>query len=97
MNIIRTNMLVYVGRMMFGGIVAQVLLVRLIVKLEESLGFSIKEPKVAYFHSSGALAFDGVVHNADSCGVVDVNGNGWMHFPRVGIGRTWNFNTKKIH
>ncbi len=68
----------YVGRMMFGGIVAQVLLTRLIVELEESLGFSIKEPKVAHFQSSGTLAFDGVFHNADNCGVVDVNGNGWL-------------------
>ncbi len=42
MNIIRTNMWMYVGRMMFGGIVAQVLLARLIVESEESLSFSIK-------------------------------------------------------
>ncbi len=32
----------YVGRMMFGGVVTQVLLVQLIVELEESLSFSIK-------------------------------------------------------
>jgi hypothetical protein len=82
-NIIRMNMLVFVGRMMFGGIVAQVLLARSIVESEELLGFIIKEPKVAHFHSLGMLAFDGVVHNADSCGVVNVNGNGWLRVTKL--------------
>ena len=52
MNIIRANVLMDVGRMMFGGIVTQVLLARLIVESEESLSFSIKKPKVAHLHSA---------------------------------------------
>jgi hypothetical protein len=43
-------MLVYVGRMMFGGIVTQVLLAGLIVELEGLMGFSITEPKLVHFH-----------------------------------------------
>jgi hypothetical protein len=38
--------------MMFGRVVAQVLLTRLIIESEEALGFTIKEPEVAHFHCS---------------------------------------------
>ena len=45
---------------------------RLIIKFEISLGFAIQEPEIAHLHGTGALAFDGVVDDADGGGVVDV-------------------------
>ena len=78
MDIIRPDMLMDGGRMMFGGIVTQVFLAWLIAETEEALSFSIKEPKVAHFHSTQSLAFDGIVHNANSSSIVNVNGNGGL-------------------
>ncbi len=82
MDIIGSYMLMDVGRMMFGGIVTQILLAGLIVETGEALSFSIEEPKVAHFHSTRSLAFYGVVHNADRGSIVNVNGNG-----RLGVAK----------
>ncbi len=82
MDIIGSYVLMDVGRMMFGGIVTQILFAGLIVETEEALSFGIEEPKVAHFHSMRLLAFDGVVHNADRGSIVNVNGNG-----RLGVAK----------
>ncbi len=51
MNIIWANMLMNVSRVMFGRIVAQVLLAGLIIESKELLGFTIKDPEIPHFHS----------------------------------------------
>jgi hypothetical protein len=50
----------------------------LIVKYEVILCFIIKKPEVLHFHCTGALAFDGIVDNADGGIVVDVNWCRWL-------------------
>ncbi len=55
-------------------IVVQVLLTGLIIKLEVLLCVSIQEPEIFHFHHMGALLFDSVIVNANSGGVVNVNG-----------------------
>ncbi len=52
MNIIWANMLMNVSCVMFGRVVAQVLLSKLIIESKESLCFTIKEPEIPHFHSS---------------------------------------------
>jgi hypothetical protein len=51
-NIIWGNMLMNVSCVMFGRVVAQVLLSRLIIESNELLCFTIKEPEIPHFHSS---------------------------------------------
>jgi hypothetical protein len=50
-NIVWANMLMNISRVMFGRVVAQVLLARLIIESKESLSFTIKEPEIPHFHS----------------------------------------------
>jgi hypothetical protein len=70
-NIIWANMLMNVYCMMYGRVVAQVLLLRLIIESKGLLSFTIKESEIPHFHSVQMVLFDGVVNNADSCGVVN--------------------------
>ncbi len=58
----------------FRWIIAQVLLTGLIIKLEVLLCFSIQESEISHLHCTGMLSFDSVVDNANSSGIVDVNG-----------------------
>jgi hypothetical protein len=50
-NNIQANLLMIVSSVMFGRVVAQVLLSRLMIELKESLCFTIKEPEIPHFHS----------------------------------------------
>ncbi len=84
MNIIWSDMLVYVGSVVFRGIIAQVFLPRLIVKFEVLLSFPIKQPEVPHFHGTGALVFDGIVDNANGGSVVDVNRRRWLWVSEFG-------------
>jgi hypothetical protein len=77
-NIIRVDMLMYVGRVVFRGIIAHVFLSRLIVKFEVFLRFAVKKPEVLHLHCVGALAFDGVVDNANGGSVVYVDQRQWL-------------------
>ena len=38
----------------------------------------ISNPEVTHLHGTRALAFNGVVGNAGCCGVVAVDGGGWL-------------------
>ncbi len=51
MHIIWANMLMNVSCVMFGRVVAQVLLSGLMIESKELLCFSIKEPEIPLFHS----------------------------------------------
>jgi hypothetical protein len=51
-NIILVNMLMNVSGVMFGRVVAQVLLAGLIIESKELLNFTIKEPEIPHFHSA---------------------------------------------
>ncbi len=51
LNIIWANMLMNVGCVMFGRVVAQVHLSGLIIESKELLCFTIKEPEIPNFHS----------------------------------------------
>jgi hypothetical protein len=46
------NVLMYVGSMMFGWIIAKVLEAGLVVELEVSLRFTIYQPEVSHLHCS---------------------------------------------
>jgi hypothetical protein len=63
-------MLMYVNRVVFRGIIAKVFLPGLTVKFEVLLSFAIKKPEVLHLYCGGALAFDGIVDNADGGSVV---------------------------
>ncbi len=52
MHIIWANMLMNVSCVMFGRVVAQVLLSGLIIESKELLCFTIKEQELPHFHSS---------------------------------------------
>jgi hypothetical protein len=69
------NMLMNVSCVMFGRVVAQVLMSGLIIELEELLCFTIKEPEIPHFHSLLTLSFDGVVNKDNSSGVVNLYGS----------------------
>ena len=59
-----------VSTMMFGWVLAKILLTRLIIELEVFLSFAIKEPEVTHFNCTRLLLFDGVIDNSDSGGIV---------------------------
>jgi hypothetical protein len=61
-NIIWVNILINISRVMFGRVVAQVLLAGLIIESKESLSFTIKEPEISDFHSVILLLFDGNIN-----------------------------------
>ncbi len=73
MNIIWADMLMYVGRVVFRGIITQVFLPGLVVKFEVLLCFTVEKPEVPHLYCLGALSFDGIVDNADGGSVVNVN------------------------
>ncbi len=91
MNIIWADMLMYVGRVVFRGITAQVFLPGLIVKLEVFLRFAVKKPEVLHLHCAGALAFDGIVDNADNGSVVYVNWCWWLWVSEFSKSETEDF------
>ncbi len=78
MHIIRSDVLMGVSRVLFRWIVAQVFLTRLIIKFEVFLCFAIQQPEVTHLHCTAMLAFDCVIDDANSSGVVDVNGCRWL-------------------
>ncbi len=45
---------------------------RLIIKFEVFLHFTIQEPKLLHFHSAGALLFGGVVDDANCVSVINM-------------------------
>ncbi len=78
MNIIWANMLMNVSCVMFGRVVAKIILAGLIMEPKEMLSFTINEPEILHFHSARPLLLDGVGNNANSCGVVNVDGSCWL-------------------
>ncbi len=88
MNIIWADMLMYVGREVFRGIVAQVFLSRLIVKFDLFLRFADEKPEVSHLHCAGALAFDGIVDNANGGIVVYVDWRWWLWVSKYGKSET---------
>ncbi len=62
----------------------------MIVKFEVVLCFTIKKPEVSHFHCTGALAFDGIVVNADGGSVVDVNWCWWLWVSKLCKSETEN-------
>ncbi len=90
MNIIWADMLMYVGHVVFRGIVAQVFLSGLIVKFELFLRFAVKKPEVLHLHCTGALAFDGIVDNSNGGSVVYVDWRWWLWVSEFGKSETEN-------
>ncbi len=82
MHIIWLDMFVNVCCVVFRWINAQVFLPGLIIKLEVLLCFSIQEPEISHFHRTGALSFDSVIDNANSSGVVNVDGCWRLWMPK---------------
>ena len=78
MNIIWEDMLMYVSHVVFRGIITEIFLLGLIVKFEVLLHLAIKKPEVLHFHCTGALAFDGIVDNADGGGAGNANRCRWL-------------------
>jgi hypothetical protein len=82
MHIIWPDMLVNVCGVVFRWIIAQVFLTRLIIKLEILLCFSIQEPEISHLHCMVTLLFDSVIDNANSKGVVNVDGCWRLWMPK---------------
>ncbi len=78
----------YVGRVVFRGIIAKVFLPGLIVKFEVLLRFAVKKPEVLHLNYAGALAFDSIVDNADGGSVVYVNWRQWLWVSEFGKSET---------
>ncbi len=55
---------------------------RVIIKLEVLLCFFIQEPEISHLHHTGTLSFDSVIDNANSSGVVDVDGCWRLWMPK---------------
>ncbi len=68
----------YVGRVVFRGIITEVFLPGLIVKFKVLLRFAIEKLEVLHFYCTGALASDGIVNIADGGSVVYVNQRWWL-------------------
>ncbi len=73
-HIIWPNMFVNVCGVVFRWIIAQVLLTRLLINLAILLCFSIQEQEISHLHCTGTLLFDSVIDDANSNGVVNVDG-----------------------
>jgi hypothetical protein len=82
MHIIWPDMLVNVFCVAFRWIITQVLLTRLTIKLELLLCFSIHETEISYLHCTGSLLFDSVIDNANSSGIVNVDGCWRLWMPK---------------
>ncbi len=80
--------MMYVGRVVFQGIIVQVFLPGLVVKFEVLLYFTIKKPEVPHLHCLGALLFDGIVDNANGGSVVDVDRRRWLWVSKFGKSET---------
>ncbi len=78
MHIIRSHVLMNISHVVFRWIVAQVFLTGLIINFEIFLCFAIQQPEVSHLHCTRTLAFDSVIEDANSSGVVDVNGCWWL-------------------
>ncbi len=72
MNIIRLDMLMDVGSVVFGRVIAQIFLPGLVEKFEVFPSITIEKPEVTHFHSAGALLFDGVVDDTNGGSVVNM-------------------------
>ena len=91
MHIIWTNMLMNVGCVVFRRIIAHVFLSGLIMKFEILLSFPVQQQEVTHFHGAGALAFDGVIDNANGSSVVNVNWCWRLWMPKLVQGKTKDF------
>jgi hypothetical protein len=84
-------MLMNVGYVVFGRIIAHVFLSGLIMKFEILLSFPIQQPEVTHSHGVGALAFDSVIDNANGSSVVNVYWCWRLWMPKLVQGKTKDF------
>ena len=73
MGVIGTGMLVVLGTVVFGDVVAKVFHSRVPLYAHMLVRYLVHDPKVAHFHGTGPLAFDCAVGYTDHCGVVAVD------------------------
>ena len=59
-------------------VVGKVLLPRVPINFVDILCFLVTYPKISHFHQSRSLSLDGVVCDADGCGVVAVYQCSWL-------------------
>ena len=76
-------MLMVLGSMMLGDIVAEVFNARLPLDVNLCVFDLVHDPKVAHFHCTGALALDRVIDDAHRCGIVTVDGSRWLRMPHL--------------
>ncbi len=88
MNIMWADMLMYVGCVVFRGMVAQIFLPGLIVKFEVFLRFAVENPEVSHLHCAGALVFVGIVDNANGGSVLYVDRRWWLWVSKFGKSET---------
>ena len=65
----------YVG---LGGLVCQIFLTRLVVKLELFVCLLVKKPEVSHFHRAGSFPLYGVVYYSECGGIVYVDWSLWL-------------------
>ena len=78
MKIARAHSLVTSGRMLFGEVVSKVATARGPIYVELALFDSITDPVKTHIHGLGLLLFYCVVDDANGCGVVCLDGGGWL-------------------
>jgi hypothetical protein len=75
-------MLMNVCCVVFRWIIAQILLTGLVTKPKLLLCFSIQEPEISHLHCTGTLSLDSVIDDANSSGVVNVDGCWRLWMPK---------------
>ena len=64
------NIVVVLGRMMFGDIVTKVFGLGMPLDIYVLILCLFSNPEVSHFHGTGSLSFDCIVGDADSCGII---------------------------
>ncbi len=91
MHIIRPYMLVNVGCVMLGRIIAQTLLSGLMIKCKVFLHFTIQAPKILQFHGAGALLFDGVIADTNSGSAFNMYRHWWLWMSKFSKSKVKDF------
>ena len=66
-------MLMYLPKVMFGGIIGEIFYPGLVVKFEILLGHLVKQPKVSHFHCARLLSLNRVIHDAYDGRIIEMD------------------------
>ena len=66
-------MLMYLPKVILGGIIGKIFYAGLVVKFEILLGYLVKQPKVLHFYCARSLSLNRVIHDAYDCRIIDTD------------------------